>query len=135
MMTKQEIFNTVCKHLIDQGQTSKGDDYYCAYRGDNGLKCAVGCLIKDECYSPTLEGSSVLQALVVRALVCSSVVDEPDNEDDEDDEASLTPEIMLLRKLQSVHDNIEPIYWPEHLLTIARHNGLTSPNCIFKEGA
>lgn len=28
----------------------------CAYRGDEGTKCAVGLFIPDELYSPTMEG-------------------------------------------------------------------------------
>lgn len=65
-MNAQEIFDTVVKHLAAQKVASKdkalndGHHYdICAYRGDNGTSCAVGCLIKDEDYSPKMEGSSV----------------------------------------------------------------------------
>ena len=43
-MTKQEIYDKVCKHLAKQ-KTRAGDDISCQYRDDAGKKCAVGCLI------------------------------------------------------------------------------------------
>jgi hypothetical protein len=59
-MTEQKIFDTVALHLIKQGKQSidaaKG---MCLYRGPNGLKCAVGCLIPDKVYRPEMEGHSV----------------------------------------------------------------------------
>jgi hypothetical protein len=59
-MTKQEIFDTVAIHLIKQGKKSVGDDGNCLYRGPEGLKCAVGCLIPDEVYRPEMESRSVI---------------------------------------------------------------------------
>lgn len=40
----------------------------CAYRGDNGLMCAVGCLITDEVYTDSLESQCADTGEVVRAL-------------------------------------------------------------------
>jgi hypothetical protein len=61
-MTKQEIFDHVLTHLRKQGkpainETDSGEDI-CAYRTDDGLKCAVGCLIPDDKYNEDLEGRS-----------------------------------------------------------------------------
>jgi hypothetical protein len=65
-MTNQEIFDTVALHLIKQGKQSidaaKG---MCLYRGPNGLKCAVGCLIPDEVYDPSMEDECI-KALINR---------------------------------------------------------------------
>jgi hypothetical protein len=53
-MTLQETFDKVCVHLLTQLQKSvfldSNGSMACAYRGPNGLKCAVGCLIPDELY-------------------------------------------------------------------------------------
>jgi hypothetical protein len=62
-MTKQEIFDTVAFHLIKQGKKSANDRGICLYRSPGGLKCAVGCLIPDEVYWPSMEGRSVSRLL------------------------------------------------------------------------
>lgn len=60
-MNKQEIFDTVAKHLFSQGQRAMMnnnhglDGEYCAYRGENGMKCAVGVLIPDDMYDPDMD--------------------------------------------------------------------------------
>lgn len=66
-MNAQEIFDTVARHLHKQGKRAgKYDndsrdeaDFRCLYRGPEGTKCAVGCLIPDELYDPNIEGLSV----------------------------------------------------------------------------
>lgn len=40
----------------------------CAYRGDNGVMCAVGCLITDEAYNENLESLTADMTEVVNAL-------------------------------------------------------------------
>jgi hypothetical protein len=71
LMKAQEIFDTVARHLFKQGHqamrtiTVGGDvsKQECAYRGDNGDMCAFGVVVPDECYSPDMEGLSVLPAI------------------------------------------------------------------------
>lgn len=51
----------VLSFLLEQGvpsyQSVDGEGAKrCSYRGDNGLKCAVGCLIPDELYGHWMEG-------------------------------------------------------------------------------
>lgn len=60
-MQPQEIFDTVVRHLAVQGRRAIARQGYggCAYRGDNGTKCAAGVLIPDEKYDPGMEGSNV----------------------------------------------------------------------------
>lgn len=72
-MTDQEIFNTVVRALHAQGGPSRrppqpGEPNTCMYRGPNGRKCAVGHLIRDEDYSPAIEGHGLrdLELAVVR---------------------------------------------------------------------
>ncbi len=57
-MTKQEIFDKVKAHLLAQGKRAVNGDGNCMYRGMDGTKCAVGCLIPDELYTPLLENHS-----------------------------------------------------------------------------
>jgi hypothetical protein len=54
-MTPQEIFDTVARHLIAQGRQAKDEGGNCVYRAEDGSKCAVGCLITDEEYVPSME--------------------------------------------------------------------------------
>lgn len=47
----QEVFDYVASHLLTQNDRSLlPDGNGCAYRGDNGRTCAVGCLIADDEY-------------------------------------------------------------------------------------
>lgn len=47
--TNQSAFELVVRHLASQEKPSwSEDDYTCAYRGDDGGKCAVGALIPDD---------------------------------------------------------------------------------------
>jgi len=92
-MEAQEIFDTVATHLFKQGQRAvRGQaDGLCAYRGEGGLKCAVGVLIPDQLYTEMMEGSTV-----------SGLLDEAEWE---------LPEWMadnqsLLRDLQEAHDTM-----------------------------
>jgi hypothetical protein len=57
-MDNQEAFDIVVRHLKTQKTQSKGS-FGCAYKGDNGNKCAVGALIPDDQYKPSLEGQAV----------------------------------------------------------------------------
>ncbi|HXP50958.1 MAG TPA: hypothetical protein VN922_13445 [Bacteroidia bacterium] len=70
LITKQEIFDKVAPHLVRQGRQSILDNGsgICAYRGSNGLMCAVGVLIPDNHYEPFLEGASASRPKVQEAL-------------------------------------------------------------------
>lgn len=67
-MTKQEIFDRVAKHLIEQGEPSasvKGEgEPVCMYRhvapGGKPLSCAIGCLIPDDEYDERVEGLGLI---------------------------------------------------------------------------
>lgn len=59
-----EIYDSVSEFLIQQNRKSIGYDEYgvetgCKYRGDDGLKCAVGFLIKDAFYKEEFENKSI----------------------------------------------------------------------------
>lgn len=62
----QRLFDQSVKGVILQGRPSLGrvvgpaySNSSCMYRGDNGLRCAVGHCIKDEFYTPATEGAPV----------------------------------------------------------------------------
>ena len=44
MYTNQEAFDKVVTHLVAQGKPSM-DGLDCCYKGPDGMKCAVGCLL------------------------------------------------------------------------------------------
>ena len=60
-MNMQEIFDKVAQHLLTQPRSTKIVNGYpkCMYRGDNGTKCAAGCLIPDDEYKSWMEGSGI----------------------------------------------------------------------------
>ncbi len=99
-MNKQELFNKVATHLIQQGKPAAeitdseatGKQVACFYRGPEGTKCAVGCLISDEVYTEELEGFGSKNMYVQQALKQSGV-----NLDDDS--------LALLSQLQTVHDS------------------------------
>lgn len=118
-MTNQEAFEAVYKHLLTQmerssvpNQTCIGSES-CKYRGPRGLKCAIGCLIPDELYDPSIEGVSAddLSDRGFRPLF-SGV------------------NTALLQRLQDVHDDNEPGSWRGALVDVAEQFGLRVPSCV-----
>jgi len=63
MLLKQDIVDKVSKHLMTQLQLSGTPDsnnfLTCMYRGPDGLKCAIGCLIPDDMYHESFESLSI----------------------------------------------------------------------------
>lgn len=58
--TIQQAFDFVVEGLAKQGGPSFGPaPGTCMYRGEEGRKCALGLVIRDEDYRPKLEGNSV----------------------------------------------------------------------------
>ena len=120
MKTMQEIFDQSASHLLAQMAVSMNKDT-CAYRGESGLMCAVGCLISDEHYDPNIEGDAISSywvhddnAPLKRVLIASGI-----NIDD--------PFIRkLLRKLQTVHDDTPPEHWRDNLWLVAVGFGLNA---------
>lgn len=58
MLTRQEIFDKAWTGLKSQGFVKSQSESAsgCAYRGDYGLRCAVGWCIPDNAYSAKFEG-------------------------------------------------------------------------------
>ncbi|TXH55959.1 MAG: hypothetical protein E6Q97_07615 [Desulfurellales bacterium] len=110
-MNMQEVFDTVARHLLKQMSVSMGEGGKCAYRGQGGKMCAVGVLIKDECYFKWLEDQPVLNHQVQEALMASGV------------EMTLDVAYML-KELQSIHDYYGTANWAAELYLVARDYGL-----------
>ena len=53
--TDQTAFDVAYVHCMEQKERAVGNGL-CVYRGPNGTKCAVGCLIPDGLYSKDMEG-------------------------------------------------------------------------------
>lgn len=91
---KQAVFNKVAKHLIKQKRRSASGGC-CLYRGPDNLKCAIGCLIKNKYYSPSLEKQIFWNTSVLIAVEKSLG-------------GTLSEEALwFLKDLQSLHDNAE----------------------------
>lgn len=60
----QHVFDFVVNHLLTQKEKSMcyhecTSEISCAYRGDNNLTCAIGCLISDLEYKEYIEGNFI----------------------------------------------------------------------------
>lgn len=73
-MNKQEIFETVVRHLHQQGEPAVIGEGNCRYRADDGKSCAVGCLIPDDCYDPQMEGMTSSMPRVKAALRLAGIL-------------------------------------------------------------
>lgn len=62
-MKMQEAFDRSIEGIVSQGFEQSCFDFDCAYRGKHGRKCAIGWLIPDEEYSPSIEILSINLAL------------------------------------------------------------------------
>lgn len=111
-MNAQEIFDTVATHLFTQGEQARNDGYCgrCAYRTDEGLTCAVGCLIQDY-YDPEMDK---LQFVDIQSIYNAFNDKLPE---------WIGENINLLSGLQTVHDSsmcwATPDLMKEYLIMIA----------------
>ena len=100
-MSVREIFYKVEKHLLKQNERSIGVVSGCKYRSDQGLTCAVGCLMTDDMYEASFEGESVRDKYVTEALIPIIGVNKAKKED----------KLELLSKLQHIHDSANVGNW------------------------
>lgn len=112
MRSKQKLFDIVKSHLLTQMKKSVGKDGKPAYRGLNGLKCAIGCLIPDSKYNKIMEGGLLTwyswhhkDRIVLRAIGQAG---------------ASNPTIALLISLQRLHDLSHPVAWENGLRLLAK---------------
>lgn len=89
--TPQKIFDYVSEHLIKQGQRAVDNYNNCQYCSEQETSCAVGCLLPDSVYNPSLEGR------VVQEL--------PGYIEDKEFGVFLLNNMELLKELQNAHDS------------------------------
>ena len=115
-MNRQEAFDTVAAHLLNQGVKSMGilnGEMECKYRGRGGLKCAIGVLIKDECYSRDIEGKGLYATEVMDALRNSGIDVQ-------------VFDCRFLEELQWIHDLRPPKEWARALERFAVDESLNA---------
>jgi hypothetical protein len=105
--TAQEVFEFVAQHLLNQNQRCMNNGK-CAYRGEDGLKCAVGAIIADDEYDPVFDmvSDSGIQCLV------------------RDKRIKVSDHLELLTMLQSIHDNYPEFQWEDKLKALADRLGI-----------
>lgn len=94
MATAQETFDTVVNHLRQQGKRAVDPTLggTCLYRAPDGSKCAVGILIKDEEYFPSMELLGTVRHLLKNDFVLPPL------------RKRLGEHLSLLIALQDIHD-------------------------------
>lgn len=98
-LKRQEIFNTVYTGLRAQGfEPSIVMDDACAYRGQEGRKCAIGFLIPDDRYSEDLEGCNpwTLESAGYFSSKFGKIDADPEKK---------AEDVFFLNQLQSLHDS------------------------------
>ncbi len=108
--TNQTAFDAAARHLLRQKAKSVRERNLCSYRGEGGLKCAVGALIDDADYSPKMEGKAATSLADYKLL--------PGYLRDVD--------TVILAELQACHDQMPPEKWADDLLAIAARHGLST---------
>jgi hypothetical protein len=120
-MDQQAIFDKVAEHLIRQGERAMSPSGEgtgaCAYRGQNGTKCAIGCLIDDKFYESRFEGHGIYNHAVRHAVSRSLGI-----------ELDSSPRLVsILSALQDIHDHSKDFSKiPAELKIKAAHYGLAS---------
>lgn len=106
MLSKQQVFDIVAEHLRVQAKQALNEHGACCYRGTDGTKCAAGILIRDEHYSPDIEGLNCRTDEVLALLPAAS------------------QHISSLGELQVIHDRYKPVDWHANLTNVARFHQL-----------
>lgn len=110
--TNQEAFDVIIKGLRKQGKKSMGLDdkgnFVCKLRGEDNTKCAIGFVVPDNMYSPSLECFIFLEREFFSVYLINI------NKD-------------LLFCLQDIHDELPVKEWEGAFKAIARKFKLTVP--------
>ena len=112
VISDQVAFNTVVTHMLKQDEPAMDDEGdSCVYwNKDTGLKCAIGCLIREEDYTPEMEEKGV-EGLIQFDLLPDYLLD---------------IDTKLLGSLQGVHDDCHGS-WLEELTNLAIKYNLSMP--------
>lgn len=116
-MTTQELFDTVVKHLLTQNRRAWKKGHCLYFNTEENTKCAVGCLITEQSYSPDLEGKILEIVSPVTKAVEQSI-----------GRALTRLEIGLLTDLQRIHDDKDVVTWKDRFESLATFHRLTMPS-------
>ncbi len=106
MKTIPEIKQTIANHLLKQMEKSVDEaGTKCMYRGKNGMKCAVGAVIDDDCYEARIENLTVTsrQPELMAVLECSGI------------NVHNAGVFYALVQAQYIHDSVPSSHWPDRL--------------------
>ena len=113
-VTRQMVYDRVKKHLLDQNVRSVDGTGRCMYRGPEGRMCALGCLIPDSRYAPSLEAFGSPYSSEIQMAIFGRPT------------TNLGGAMMrLLKYLQAIHDYSFPSRWEDQLHGVACQEGLT----------
>jgi hypothetical protein len=112
MISNQEFFNKVKKHLLTQGVQS-GTGNTCLYRDRRGFKCAIGGALPDEILDFIDQNN--LNSDNVDTISTREVI-----------RPFLPDSISLAMRLQRVHDVVLPCKWESNLSEVAKEFSLTN---------
>ena len=118
-MNLQKTFDTIVAHLRKQNAKSFNSSGKCAYRGANGMKCAVGVLIHDKNYQPRFDFNDGMPAMhpdIMHALNASGNIDA--------EVFAPTQCMSMLLRMQNVHDHTPIPKWEEAFERVAKEFGL-----------
>lgn len=110
-LNRQEAFNKVYVGLLTQNCKSISKGGSCVYRGQDNTKCAVGFLIPDDKYEPSMDEDATLWEVAKAAI--------PDYEESD---------YGFISHFRNIHDSDDPVStWKTKLTTMAVDNKLTIP--------
>lgn len=110
--TEQEVFDQAASHILRQNKKSLNPNGIgCAYRGNDGLKCAAGCFISDDEYKPAMD-SYGMEAL---GLGWDDMINEG---------FAPTQHNRLINELQGIHDIAPVDEWKDQLERLANRYNL-----------
>ena len=116
--TNQSAFDAVVKHSRTQKSKSMSPDgSNCLYRGPEGNKCWIGCLIPDNVFAEVIARYPAANTALVSAVVNMPAAKE----------LFADVELHLLYKLQRTHDRESMLDWEHYLKKWAVEYGLTMP--------
>jgi hypothetical protein len=107
-----ELFDKIKSHLLTQKIKSVDSAGICKYRDDFGNKCALGCLLTDDMYSPNLEGISLAHSPELRSILEPLIGVEGSEE--------FNNNLKMLTSLQIIHDEVGIDHWIEHINEVKR---------------
>jgi hypothetical protein len=118
MLSAREVYERVRGHLLTQRAVSEDENGSCRLRGDDGRKCAIGSLIRDDLYCSDIEGVGIAyyqnsrDGALLRALLASGV------------DIYNEHIVKLLMELEELHDNTHVDEWPQLLAALGRRHAV-----------